>query len=136
MSSIVQDDLGKLVLRLSLGILLLPHGLAKLNGGVGHIGNALAAHGLPAFFAYGVYFGEILAPVLLILGLYTRLGGLLALINMLFAIGLVHMGHLFALGQSGGWRLELEGFFLFASLTVVLLGAGGYSLGGRGGRWN
>lgn len=135
MSSTVLDDLGKLVLRLTLGILLLLHGLAKLNG-VGGIGNMLAANGLPSFLAYGVYLGEILAPVLLILGVYTRLGGLLALANMLFAIGLVHMGELFALGRSGGWALELQGFFLFSSLAVVLLGAGSHSLGGRNGRWN
>src|SRR5690606_24563406 len=128
MSSTVLEDLGKLVLRLNLGILLLLHGLSKLDGGVARIGNALAAHGLPSYIAYGAYLGEVLAPVLLILGIYTRLGGLLALINMLFAIGLVHMNHLFSIGQSGGWSLELQGFFLFNSLAVMLLGAGSHSL--------
>ncbi len=136
MSSTVLDDLGKLVLRLSLGILLLLHGLSKLDTGVARIGNALAANGLPSFIAYGAYLGEILAPILLILGIYTRLGGLLALVNMLFAIGLVHMGELFTLSRTGGWSLELQGFFLFSSLAVILLGAGSHSLGGRGGRWN
>ena len=136
MSSTVLDDLGKLVLRLNLGILLLLHGLSKLDTGVARIGNALAANGLPAFIAYGAYLGEILAPVLLILGLYSRLGALLALVNMLFAIGLAHMNHLFTLGQSGGWGLELQGFFLFNSLAVLLLGAGSHSVGGRNGRWN
>lgn len=136
MSSTVLDDLGKLTLRLALGILLLLHGLAKLDGGVGGIGNMLAGYGLPAVLAYGVYLGEILAPILIILGIYTRLGGLMALINMLFAIGLAHMGQLFTLGRSGGWALELQGMFLFAALAVILLGAGSHSLGGRNGRWN
>ncbi len=136
MSSTVLEDLGKLVLRLNLGILLLLHGLSKLETGVARIGSSLAGHGLPSFIAYGAYFGEILAPVLLILGVYARLGGLLVVVNMLFAIGLAHMGHLFTLGQSGGWSLELQGFFLFNGLAVMLLGAGSHSLGGRNGRWN
>ncbi|MER1966043.1 DoxX family protein [Castellaniella sp. GW247-6E4] len=136
MSSTALDDLGKLILRLNLGVLLLLHGISKLDSGVARIGNALAGHGLPPFIAYGAYLGEILAPMLLILGVYTRLGGLLALVNMLFAIGLVHKHQLFTLGQSGGWGLELQGFFLFSSLAVILLGAGSHSLGGRNGRWN
>jgi len=136
MSSSTYDDLGKLVLRLSLGILLLLHGLSKLDSGVGGIVNMVSQHGLPGFVAYGVYVGEVIAPVLLILGLFTRLGGLLIVINMLFALGLVHMGQLFSLGQSGGWALELQGLFLFGGVAIALFGAGAYSLGGRNGRWN
>lgn len=136
MSSSTYDDLGKLVLRLGLGILLLLHGLSKLDGGVGWIVGMLGQRGLPGFVAYGVYIGEVIAPVLIILGLFTRLGGLLSVINMLFAIGLVHMHQLFDLGKSGGWALELQGMFLIASLAVTLFGAGAYSLGGRNGRWN
>ena len=135
MSSSTYDDLGKLILRLGLGILLLLHGLSKLNSGVGWLVDMVSQHGLPGFVAYGVYIGEVVAPVLLILGLFTRLGGLIILINMLFAFGLVHMGQLVSIGQSGGWALELQGLYLLGGLTVALLGAGGYSLGGRGGRW-
>lgn len=131
------DDLGKLVLRLVLGILILLHGLSKLDGGVGWIVGILDARGLPGFVAYGVYIGEVLAPILLILGIWARLGGIIVAINMLFAFGLVHMqGPLFTLGKSGGWALELQGMYLFAGIAVALLGAGAYSLGGRNGRWN
>jgi putative oxidoreductase len=136
MSSTSTDDLGKLILRLALGILILLHGLAKLDGGVGWIAGALGAHGLPGFIAYGAYIGEVLAPVLLILGLWTRVGGLLIAVNLAFAIGLVHMNGLFTLGKSGGWSLELEGIYLLGGIAVALLGAGAYSLGGRNGRWN
>lgn len=136
MSSSSCDDLGKLILRLGLGIMLLLHGLAKLDGGVGWIVDMMGQRGLPGFVAYGVYIGEIIAPILIILGLFTRLAGLLSVVNMLFAIGLVHMPELFSLGRTGGWALELQGMFLVASLAVALLGAGGYSLGGRNGRWN
>lgn len=136
MSSTASDDLGKLVLRLSIGLLLLLHGLAKIDGGLGFIGNSLASHGLPYFLAYGVYIGEILAPILIVLGLYTRMAGIVIVINMLFAFGLVHMEQLFSLGRSGGWALELQGLFLFGGLAIICLGAGNHSLGGRNGRWN
>lgn len=49
MSSSVYDDLGKLILRLGLGILLLLHGLSKLDGGVGWIVGMLGQRGLPGF---------------------------------------------------------------------------------------
>ncbi len=136
MSSSAYDDLGKLILRLSLGILILLHGLGKLDGGVGWLVGMLDQRGLPGFIAYGVYIGEIVAPVLIILGLFTRLGGLILILNMLFVFGLVHMNELFALGKSGGWALELQDMFLFTSIAVTLFGAGAYSLGGRNGRWN
>jgi putative oxidoreductase len=136
MSSTSTDDLGKLVLRLALGILILLHGLGKLDGGVGWLVGMLQSRGLPGFLAYCVYIGEVLAPILLILGLWTRVGGLLVVVNMLFAFGLVHMADLFVIGKSGGWALELQGMYLFGGIAVMLLGAGAYSLGGRNGRWN
>jgi len=136
MSPSTFDDLGKLVLRLALGILLLLHGVAKLLNGIGPIESMLVARGMPAFFAWAVYVGEVVAPLLLIFGMYTRLGGLLVLLNMVVAVLLVHTGHFFELGNSGGWRLELQGLYLFGGLAVMLLGAGRYGLGGKGGRWN
>jgi putative oxidoreductase len=136
MSSSSLDDLGKLVLRLGLGALLLLHGLSKLDGGVDWIAGMVAARGLPGFVAYGVYIGEIVAPVLIILGIYARIGGLIAVINMLFVLGLVHMKDLFILGKSGGWAMELQGLYLVGGLVILLMGAGGYSLGGRSGKFN
>lgn len=136
MSSSTLDDFGKLILRLAIGILLVLHGFAKLSNGIGGIEAMVVARGLPAFLAWGVYLGEVIAPLLLIVGLYTRLGGLVIMVNMVVAIVLAHGNHLFMLGGSGGWRLELQGLFLFGGLAVAFLGAGAYSLGGRGGRWN
>ncbi len=45
-------------------------------------------------------------------------------------------GQLIALGPMGGYALELEAFYLFGGLAVMLLGAGSISLGGENGRWN
>ena len=125
MSSSTYDDLGKLILRLGLGILLLLHGLSKLDGGVGWLVDMLGQRGLPGFVAYGVYIGEVLAPVLIILGVFTRLGGLIVVINMLFVFGLVHMHQLFELGKSGGWALELQGMFMVAAIAIALFGDAG-----------
>ncbi|MGB3835341.1 DoxX family protein [Castellaniella sp.] len=136
MSSTATEDLGKLILRLALGILILLHGLGKLGGGVGWITGMLQTHGIPGFVAYGVYIGEVLAPVLLVLGLWTRVAGLIVAVNMLFAFGLVHSADALALGNSGGWALELQGMYFFSGIAVALLGAGAYSLGGRNGRYN
>ena len=130
------EDAGKLLLRVTLGVLMLLHGLAKLQGGVGGIGDMLAAHGLPPVLAYGVYAGEVLAPLMVIAGLWTRPAALLMAVNMLFAIGLAHAGDIFRLGEQGGWALELQGFYLFGAVAVALLGAGRISMGGLAMRWN
>ncbi|OZI49690.1 DoxX family protein [Bordetella genomosp. 4] len=133
---IKSDDTGKLVLRLSLGILVLLHGIMKLSSGVGGISGMLTSHGLPGFFAYAAYLGEVVGPLLIILGFYSRLGGLLVFVNMIVAILLAHTGQLSSLNAQGGWALELQGMFLFGALAIAFMGAGRFSLGGSGGRWN
>ena len=136
MSQSTVDDLAKLLLRIALGVLIFLHGWAKLKNGVGGIEAMLAVRGLPAFLAWGVYIGEVLAPLLLILGFYTRMAASLIAVNMLVALFLAHSAHFAMLTQSGGWRLELQAMFLVAALALTLLGAGRYALGGRNGRWN
>ena len=121
-------DLGKLIIRLTLGGLLLFHGIAKLLNGVGFIEGELASHGLPTFLAYGVFVGELIAPLMVVLGYQTRIGALLIVFNMLVAIVLVHANELLALSRSGGWALELQAFFLFTALAVIFLGPGRYKL--------
>lgn len=118
------NDLGKLILRLTLGILILLHGLAKLVHGIGPIQGMVTGMGLPVFFAYGVYVGEVLAPLMLILGFYARIGALLIAVNMVFAFLLAHTGQLTTLTDTGGWALELQGMFLFTAVALVLLGPG------------
>jgi putative oxidoreductase len=122
------DDTGKLILRFTVGILILLHGLAKVTGGVGGISNMLAGVGLPAALAYGVYIGEVLAPLLLIIGFYSRIAALVIVVNMLFAIGLVHMDDIVRLTKTGGWALELQALFLLTSLAIALIGPGRYAV--------
>lgn len=118
------DDIGKLVLRLTLGILILLHGVAKLMHGIAPIEGMVTGMGMPGFVAYGVYAGEILGPLLLITGFYARLGAALIALNMLFAFSLAHTGELTTLTQTGGWALELQGMFLFTAIALALTGPG------------
>ncbi|MFZ5755319.1 MAG: DoxX family protein [Pseudomonadota bacterium] len=123
-----QPDIAKLVLRLTLGILMLFHGVAKLTHGIGFIEGMVTSHGLPAFLAWGVYIGEIVAPLMLIAGVQVRIAALIVAANMVVAIVLVHMGDIFAMTDHGGWRLELQGMYLFTALALVLLGGGRYGV--------
>ena len=123
------SDLGKLILRLNIGILMLFHGLHKLGDGkLDGIMGKLVEVNLPESLAFGVYAGEILAPLMLICGVFTRLGALMIVVNMLFAIGLMHMADLNAFTPYGGWKLELQALYLFGALAVTFLGAGRIAL--------
>jgi len=129
-------DAGRLVLRIVLAVLLLFHGVSKVIGGVGFITGMLAKAGLPAGVGYLVYIGEVVAPALILIGLFTRIAALIVVVNMVVALLLVHTGQFFSLSDTGGWALELQGMYLGSAVALALLGAGRYSIGGAGGRWN
>jgi len=129
-------DVAKLLLRLTLGVLILLHGVSKIRGGPGFILDIVEKSGLPEPFGYLVYVGEVLAPILVIIGLWTRAAALVIAINMIFAVALVHLGQLVQLAPEGGWALELQALFLVVGIAIALLGAGRYSLGRINGRWN
>ena len=118
------DAIGKLILRLTLGALILLHGIDKLIHGIAPIADLLQAAGFPGSLAYLVYVGEVLAPILLIVGLWARIGAALIGINMVVAILLVHTGELMQLTPNGGWALELQGMYLVTALALSLMGPG------------
>ena len=121
------NDLGLLILRLTLGGLMLFHGVAKLIHGISGIESMLSSKGLPSFFAYGVYVGEVLIPILLILGFRTRIAALIFAFNMLVAMFLAHAGDIFSLSKHGGWAVELIALFLFGAITLFFTGSGKYA---------
>ncbi|OGB20806.1 MAG: GntR family transcriptional regulator [Burkholderiales bacterium RIFCSPLOWO2_02_FULL_57_36] len=135
-SSSVSEDLGKLILRSVLAILILMHGIAKIMGGVDFITGLVEKFGLPPALGYLVYAGEVIAPLLVLFGLWTRPAALVIAINMIVAIVLVHSAELFDITKTGGWALELQGMFLTGAVAVALLGAGRFSIGGNHGKWN
>jgi putative oxidoreductase len=129
-------DAALLLLRLVLGVLILLHGISKLPPPPAFIVNALGQAGLPSVIAYGVYLGEIVGPVLIIIGVWTRVGALLIAANMIVALLIAHTGDLFHLGKQGGYALELQAMYLFTAVALALTGAGRYSVGGRYGPLN
>jgi putative oxidoreductase len=135
-------DLGKAIIRVNLGFLLIWHGLNFAAGNTNQITN-LGMLGIPAFIGWPAgYICEIIAPVAAILGIYARLAGASMAIFMLFAIGLRHLGffgsenHLFMLAPEGdAYFLERQFFFLWSAVALFFMGAGKYGLN-IGGRWN
>ena len=131
MNANTQHDIAKLLLRLTLGVLILFHGLSKLNGGMGGIVQMVQSHGFPGALGYGVLLGEVIGPLMLIAGFHARIGAVLVFVNMVVAILLVHMGQLGAFTAQGGWALELQAMYLVAALAIALLGPGRYSVNER-----
>ena len=132
----LNDDAGKLLLRLTVGGMLILHGFHKLVHGPGEVAAILAHHGVPGIFAWGVYLGEVVGPLLVILGVYARIGALLIAANLLVAVLATRGLDVFHLNDYGGWSIELEAFYGLGALVIFMLGAGAYSAAGKGGKWN
>lgn len=122
------NDLGLLIIRLSLGLLMLLHGIAKLSHGVDFLSGMFQDLGLPGFFAYSVYIGEVVAPVLLIIGYRTKLAALLFAFTMLAAVLMAHASDIFVLTETGGWAVELQALYFFGALALFFTGAGTYAV--------
>lgn len=119
-----QQNIGLLILRLSIGGLMLFHGYHKLIYGIDGIVNMIQKIGMPGFLAYSVFLGELIAPLLLIIGYRTRLASLFVAATMVVAILLAHSNEIFKLGSHGNWALEINGLYLFGSLAILFLGGG------------
>lgn len=128
LGSKLNEDVGKLVLRASLAVLMLFHGFAKALHGVDGIAGLLERSSLPGVLAYMAYFGEIIIPVMLLLGVLTRLSAVIYVVNMIFAVVLAFGWNLLSLTKMGGLVSELALLHLLGALALVFLGAGKYSL--------
>ncbi len=120
---------GIALLRLSLGLLFVAHGLVKvvvftLPG----TAQFFSSVGLPGFMAAPVALGQILGGALLIAGIYTRWVALGLFPILLVATFKVHAanGWLFT-NSGGGW--EFPAFFAIACLVQFLLGDGAFAIG-------
>ncbi|WP_024300968.1 DoxX family protein [Pseudogulbenkiania sp. MAI-1] len=116
------------LLRLSLGLMFLAHGLTKLfvftPAGTARF---FASLGLPGFVGPLTMAAEIAGGVLLILGVAGRQVALLLSPVLLGATLLVHLANGWAFGNpGGGW--EYPAFLTVAALSVALLGDGAFAL--------
>lgn len=123
------QDLGKFILRLGVGGLMIFHGIHKIIHGHDMIIEQLAAKGYPTWLWLGVPIGEIIAPVLLIVGAFTRLSGVLIAFTMVMSMVLVKGGGSFALSATtGGIGAELNMLYLVGALAIAMIGPGSYRL--------
>lgn len=120
-------DLGLLIIRVIIAFPMFIYGISKCVSGVGFIEQMLSDKGLPTFLAYGVYVGELIAPLLIIIGFKTRLASAVFAFNCLTAILLANTSAIFALNQYGGWQLELLAIYMFVSLGLAFTGPGKYA---------
>lgn len=125
------NDIAKLVLRLTIGVMILFHGVEKIINGIGGVKHLTANAGLPEFLAYGVYVGEIVMPILIILGVYARVASLVLAFNMLIAIFLAYGGSLFTLGKHGAPLFELPFLYLVMSIVIFMIGSGKYAVNSK-----
>lgn len=125
------NDIAKLMLRLSVGVMMLFHGMDKIINGIGGVKHLTKSAGLPEFLAYGVYIGEVIVPIFIILGLYARVASLFLALNMLMAIFLAYGNSLFSLGKHGAPLIELPLFYLILSIVIFLLGSGKYAVNSK-----
>jgi putative oxidoreductase len=121
-------NIGKFLIRLSIGGLMLFHGLFKLLHGTDQIQQILSEVGLPTFFSFGVLIGEVLAPVMLIIGYKVRLGAFLIAFDMFMSILLVHARDILSINNMGGWMIEINALYLLGAVSIMFLGSGRFAV--------
>jgi putative oxidoreductase len=83
-----------------------------------------------------VYIGEVLAPILILVGAWTRLAALVYAGSIAFATIQVHGADFLALKPTGAWAAELWVFYILTPVVVALLGPGRYALARRPFPWD
>lgn len=131
------EHLGLLFLRIGVGGLMILHGFNKLITENGHQGvqDLLAAKGLPTWLWLGVPVGEVIAPLLILIGVATRISSLLVALTMATSIYLAFGASGFSLNENGGFVAELNLLFMFGALALLCLGAGQYSAYTGANKW-
>jgi putative oxidoreductase len=130
-------DIGKLILRLAVAVLLAFHGASKMQKGIAWMAGPLQAHHLPVYLGYGVFLAEVLAPILLVLGIFTRPAALVIAFELSMALFLVLGPKTFEImPQTGALGGELQFLFIFAALSIFFLGSGRFALSKGQGRWD
>jgi len=135
-------DWGTTLLRLTLGIVMFPHGAQKLLGWFGGYGFSgtmgffTQQMRIPALFAFLAIMAEFAGSLGLITGLLTRVAAFGILVNMVVALVLVH-GHVgFFMNWGGQYPAGQEGFeygllAIGIALYLIVKGGGKASVDGK-----
>ena len=130
------DDVGRLIVRLALGLVMFPHGAQKLLGWFGGGGFAgtmqgMTSMGLPAVVVLLVILAEFFGSLSLITGFLGRVGALGILCVMLGAIFMVHLPNGFFMNWMGNQKGEGIEYHLLAigmALAILVKGSGAFSI--------
>ncbi|WP_439239552.1 DoxX family protein [Lonepinella sp. BR2919] len=123
-----KPDLAKFILRVSFAFMFLLHGIHKVTDGIDFIAGKFVELGLPGFFANAVYLGEVIVPIFIILGVFTRISAFIGIISCIIIILLMYIPQIFALAPTGAWAIEGVTTYLFAFWAIMHLGSGKYAL--------
>ena len=122
-----------LLMRLSLGAIMIAHGYKKVFGGFHGHHEFVASLGLPAWMAYLSAGTEFFGGIAIVLGLFTQFFSLAFLIEMLVVIWKVHWKN----GLTGQGGFEFPMALATIALALLCFGGGpwGLSFGGGSGGW-
>lgn len=122
-------DLGLLILRLGLGICLFMHGFGKILHGVSGVKSILVGAGLPSFLSYFAYLGEILAPIMIAVGFYSRAGAALVFASSIIILySFFGFSNLLELNSVNGFKAELIYLYIAMSICIIFSGSGKYAI--------
>lgn len=119
-----------LILRLALGIVILPHGYQKITNFNDLIEILSTHYHLPVFIAVLVILIEFFSSIMLLLGVFTRVNAALLAI-VLFGAAFYHMQHGFFMnwfGNQEGEGIQFSVLFVLSALALVVTGAGSLSV--------
>ena len=131
------DSWTGLILRLTLGIVMFPHGAQKVLGWYGGFGfdgtMGYFTHtlGLPWIIAFLMIIGEFFGSLGLLVGLLTRFSAASIGVIMLGAITMVHLRNGFFMNWSGkqaGEGYEYHLLVLGIAIVLTIIGAGRWSV--------
>ena len=122
-----QYDLAALILRITIGIMFLAHGLTKLlvftPAGTAQF---FASLGLPEFLAYLTIVFEIGGGICLVLGILVQIISWLTFLQMI-VISFIHSSNGWSFGNAGGgW--EYPAFMSLTALSLALIGSGKFTV--------
>ena len=131
------DSVAGLLLRLTLGVVMLPHGSQKMLGWFGGFGFSgtmgffTEKLGLPWIIAFLVIIGEFCGSLGLLVGFLTRFSAASVIVIMLGAITMAHLPHGFFMnwsGQQQGEGYEYHLLVIGIAATLLVTGAGRWSV--------
>jgi putative oxidoreductase len=130
------EDVGMLIVRLALGIVMFPHGAQKLLGWFGGPGFAatlqsMTGMGLPAVIVFLVILCEFFGSLSLISGFLGRVGAFGIFCVMLGAVLKVHLPNGFFMNWMGNQKGEGFEYHLLAigmALAIMVRGSGAFSI--------